>query len=84
MDKAKEAALKAKTEAQQLAQQGQAKVAEIKETREEGELFKALGEAYYAQQRKGGSADAVAAALAALDTHHASDAGGTGGTAPAP
>jgi hypothetical protein len=74
MDKAKEAALKAKAEAQQLAQQGQAKVAEIKETREEGELFKSLGEAYYAEQRKAGSHDSVATALTALDAHFASAA----------
>jgi hypothetical protein len=74
MDKAKEAALKAKAEAQQLAQQGQAKVAEIKETREEAELYKNLGQAYYAEQRKGGGHDAVEAALAALDAHVAAAA----------
>lgn len=73
MDKAKEAALKGKAQAQQLAQQGQAKVAEIKETREEGELFKSLGEAYYNQQRKGGDAGAVATALGAVDAHFAAN-----------
>jgi hypothetical protein len=73
MDKAKEAALKGKAQAQQLAQQGQAKVAEIKESREEGELFKTLGEAYYNQQRKGGDAAAVSAALAAVDAHFAAN-----------
>jgi hypothetical protein len=73
MDKAKEAALKGKAQAQQLAQQSQAKVAEMKESREEGELFKSLGEAYYGQQRKGGDATSVTAALAALDAHFAAN-----------
>ena len=74
MDKAKEAALKGKAQAQQLAQQGQAKVAEIKESRGEGDLYKSLGEAYYSEQRKGGDHEAVTAALAALDAHFAAAA----------
>jgi hypothetical protein len=82
MDKAKEAALQAKAKAEHVAQQGQAKVAEIKENREEGELYRALGEAVYAEQRKGGAHAAVDTALVALDSHFAS-AAADGGTPPA-
>ena len=87
MDKAKEAALQAKTQAQQLAQQGQAKVATIQQGRSEAELFRTLGEAYYNEQRRGGDHEAVAAALTALDEHFATAAGSTpppaaGGAAP--
>lgn len=80
MDKAKEAALQAKVKAGQVAQQGQAKVAEIKEGREEAELYRALGEAVYQEQRKGGDHAAVETALAALDKHYADAA--AGGTPP--
>ena len=79
MDKAKEAAEKAKAQAQQIAQQGQAKVQDVQRTRSEHELYQNLGEAYYAQQRRGGDATAVTAALDALDAHFA----GGGGSAPA-
>jgi hypothetical protein len=71
MDKAKEAALQAKTQAQHLAAQGQQKVATIQEGRSQAELFRTLGEAYYSLQRKGGDAGAVGAALDALDQHFA-------------
>jgi hypothetical protein len=71
MDKAKEAALQAKTQAQHLAQQGQQKVATIQEGRSQAELYRTLGEAYYNQQRRGGEAQAVTAALEALDQHFA-------------
>jgi hypothetical protein len=71
MDKAKQAAMQAKESAQHMAQQGQAKVAQVQHTREIGELYRALGEAYYAQQRSGGDGAAVTAALEALDAHHA-------------
>ena len=71
MDKAKEAALQAKTQAQHLAQQGQQKVATIQEGRSLSELYRTLGEAYYNQQRHGGDAAAVTAALQALDEHFA-------------
>src|SRR3954454_1632207 len=92
MDKAKEAALQAKASAQHIAQQGQAKVASVQQSREEAELFKNLGEAYFSEQRKGGGHDAVAAALAALDGHFAALEAGhaaapappANGTAPAP
>jgi hypothetical protein len=79
MDKAKQAALQAKEQAQHMAQQGQAKVAQVQENRESGELYRALGQAYYGAQRHGGDQAAVDAALTALDTHFASEA-----AAPAP
>jgi uncharacterized protein (DUF2164 family) len=71
MDKAKEAALQAKTQAQHLAQQGQQKVSTIQEARSVGELYRTLGEAYYNQTRRGGDAQAVTTALEALDQHFA-------------
>ncbi len=72
MDKAKEAALQAKASAQQMAQQGQAKVAQVQQGREEGELYRTLGEAFYNEQRRGADQQAVLAALTALDEHFAS------------
>jgi hypothetical protein len=69
MDKAKEAALRAKDSAQQMAQQGQAKVQAAQQNRSEGELYRALGEAVYRAQRGGGDQAAVDAAFAALDQH---------------
>jgi hypothetical protein len=71
MDKAKEAALQAKASAQQMAQQGQAKVASVQQGRSEAELLRALGEAFYNEQRRGGDQQAVIAALGALDAHYA-------------
>jgi hypothetical protein len=71
MDKAKQAALQAKEQAQHVAQQGQAKVASAQQSRNVGELHRALGEAYYGEQRHGGDHAAVVAALAALDEHFA-------------
>jgi hypothetical protein len=79
MDKAKQAAMQAKEQAQHMAQQGQAKVAQVQEGRESGELYRTLGEAYYNAQRHGGDQAAVEAALAALDAHAAAAA-----AAPAP
>ena len=78
LDKAKEAAIQAKASAQQMAQQGQAKVASAQHGRSEGELYRALGEAVFNEQRRGGDHDAVVAALAAIDAHLAAPA------APAP
>ncbi len=71
MDKAKEAALQAKASAEKMAQQGQAKVATMQESRSVAELYRALGEALYAEQRHGGDRAAVGAALDALDQHFA-------------
>jgi hypothetical protein len=79
MDKAKQAAMQAKEQAQHMAQQGQAKVAQVQQGREAGDLYRALGEAYYSAQRHAGDQAAVDAALSALDAHAAAAA-----AAPAP
>lgn len=71
MDKAKQAAMQAKESAQHVAQQGQAKVASVQQGRNEGELYRSLGEAYYNAERRGGDRDAVTSALTALDQHFA-------------
>ena len=42
---------------------------EMQAKRQSQTLFRRLGEAYYAQERQGGSAEAVASALTALDQH---------------
>jgi hypothetical protein len=74
MDKAKQAAMQAKESAQHMAQQGQAKVAQVQQGREEGELYRSLGEAYYAAQRSGGDSAAITTALETLDAHFAAAA----------
>lgn len=87
LDKAKEAAAQAQQKAQQGLAQGQAKVGEMQTKRQGDALLHDLGAAYYAQQRSGGSADAVSAALAAIDTHVASNGpldAGAGAAAPMP
>jgi hypothetical protein len=60
---------KAKAQATAAMAQGQAKVGAMQSNRSEGELYRALGEATYAAQRRGGAADAVDAAIVALDAH---------------
>jgi hypothetical protein len=62
---------KAKATAAQAMQQGQAKVEQIQQSRQESELYKTLGEAVYKAQRQGGDQAAVDAALTALDSHFA-------------
>lgn len=62
---------KAKATATQAMQQGQAKVEQIQQSRQESELYKTLGEAVYKAQRQGGDQAAVDAALTALDSHFA-------------
>jgi hypothetical protein len=84
MDKAKEAALQAKVQAQQIAQQGQAKVATMQQGRSEAELFRTLGEAFYNEQRRGGDHEAVVAALGALDQHFAAAAAAGDASSAAP
>lgn len=75
MDKVKAQAEQAVAKAQQgVAQgvaQGKEKVEEIQAKRQADALLRNLGAVYFAQQRSGGSADAVAAALAAVDAHTA-------------
>jgi hypothetical protein len=84
MDKAKEAAEKARISAQQAAQQGQAKYEAFQFDRTTNDLYKALGEAYYAEQRRGGGHDAVVTALGAVDAHLASRPQKADGTTPPP
>jgi D-arabinose 1-dehydrogenase-like Zn-dependent alcohol dehydrogenase len=86
---------KAKVAATQAMQQGQAKVSAFQQSREEADLYKTLGEASYAQARRGGDQGAVDSAIAALDAHFvaveqaaaaaaaAQSAGATGAAAPA-
>jgi hypothetical protein len=67
MDKMKEQAAQALTKAQQGVSQGKAKIDEAQARHQWDGLLRNLGQALYAEQREGGSSDAVAAALAALD-----------------
>jgi hypothetical protein len=69
MDKAREAAQQATAKAQQGLAQGQAKIDEVQTTRAADGLLRDLGAAFYAEQRSGGSNEAVVAALAAVDAH---------------
>jgi hypothetical protein len=62
---------KAKAQATAAMAQGQAKVGAMQSNRSEGELYRALGEATYGAQRRGGGTDAVDAAIGALDAHFA-------------
>jgi hypothetical protein len=83
LDKAKEAADRAVANAQQMAQQGQAKIGEYQSGKSEGELYKALGEAFFNEQRRGGDRALVVASLTALDEHFAA-AAAAAAAAPAP
>ncbi len=67
MDKMKEQAAQALTKAQQGVSQGKAKIDEAQAKHQWDGMLRNLGQAVYAEQREGGSSDAVAAALAALD-----------------
>ena len=69
MDKAREAAQQATAKAQQGLAQGQAKLDEVQTARAADGLLRDLGAAFYAEQRSGGSPEAVAAALGAVDAH---------------
>ena len=69
MDKAREAAQQATTKAQQGLAQGQAKIDEVQTSRAADGLLRDLGAAFYAEQRSGGSHEAVVAALGAVDAH---------------
>jgi hypothetical protein len=59
---------KAKASATAAMAQGQAKVGAFQQGRSESELYKALGEAFYREQRQGGDHQATVDALVALDT----------------
>ena len=69
MDKAREAAQQATAKAQQGLAQGQAKLDEVQTSRAADGLLRDVGAAFYAEQRSGGSHEAVVAALGALDAH---------------
>jgi hypothetical protein len=74
MDKVKAQAEQAMVKGQQAVQQGQTKLGEMQAAKASGSndgLLRDLGAAYYAEQRSGGSPDATATALAALDAHAA-------------
>jgi hypothetical protein len=59
---------KAKASATAAMAQGQAKVGAFQQGRSDSELYKALGEAFYREQRQGGDHEATVAALVAVDT----------------
>jgi hypothetical protein len=82
LDKAREAAAQATVKAQEGIAQGQAKASQMQAKWQADKLLTELGAAYYAQQRHGGPAEAVAAALAAVDAHVAANP--TGDTRAAP
>jgi hypothetical protein len=67
MDKVKAQAEQAMVKAQAGVAQGQTKLNEMQANKSHDALLKDLGAAYYAQQRSGGSQEAVTAALAAVD-----------------
>jgi hypothetical protein len=67
LDKAKVAAEKAATKAQQGVQQGQAKIEELQDKRKLDALLRDLGSAYYDEERHGADHEPVVRALAAID-----------------
>jgi len=69
MDKVKAQAEQAVAKGQQAMAQGQAKVETIQAKKQADALLRDLGAAYHAQQRSGGSAEAVNDALALVDAH---------------
>jgi hypothetical protein len=83
MDKVKAQAEQAMVKAQQGVAQGQTKIDDLQTRRAGDALIAALGTAFYAEQRQGGSQQAVVAALAAVDAHVAAH-GPIGGPPPAP
>lgn len=69
MDKVKAQAEQAVAKGKQGMSQGQAKLDAMQAKRQGDALLRDLGAAYYAQQRSGGSGDAVTAALTKVDAH---------------
>lgn len=84
LDNAARAAARATVKAQEGIAQGQAKANQMQAKRQADGLVRELGAAYYAQQRQGGSAAAVEAALAAVDAHVAAHPEATGGEPASP
>jgi hypothetical protein len=74
LDKAKEAADRAVANTQQMAKQGQAKFDGYQSGKGEADLYRALGEAFFNEQRKGADRGPVVEALSALDEHFAAQA----------
>ena len=81
LDKVKAQAEQVAAKAQQGVSQGQAKIEEMQAKKQGDALLRDLGAAYFAQQRSGGSAEAVSQALAKVDAHVAEH--GAVDTAPA-
>jgi hypothetical protein len=69
MDKVKQSAEQALSKAQQGVSQGKVKIDQAQAKHQWDGLLGKLGAAVWAEQRQGGSSDAVAAAMAALDQH---------------
>jgi hypothetical protein len=69
MDKVVSQAEQVTAKAQQGVAQGQAKLNELQASRARDALLRDLGAAYYAEQRSGGSPQAVARALAKVDAN---------------
>jgi hypothetical protein len=69
LDKVKAQAEQVAAKAQQGVSQGQAKIEEMQAKKQGDALLRDLGAAYFAQQRSGGSAEAVSEALAKVDAH---------------
>ncbi len=80
LDKARETAQQALAQAQHGVEQGQEKIEEMQAKRTLDGLYRDLGAAFYAEQRHGGSRDAVVAALGAVD-HHVATHQAPGGSA---
>ncbi|WP_016907486.1 MULTISPECIES: hypothetical protein [Streptomyces] len=60
---------RAKEQAQRGISQGKEKVEEVQAQRAGNELLRALGQAYYEQQRSNGSAEAVQGSMVRLEQH---------------
>lgn len=71
LDKVKQGAGTALNKAQEGVHQGKAKIDQAQAKRQWEALLTKLGEAVYAERRRGGPSEAVDAALAALDEHEA-------------
>lgn len=73
IDNAREAAAQARVAAERGLAQVQAKIDDLQARRHHDALLRDLGAAYYAKKRSDGSAEAVKAALAAVDAHLAGE-----------
>jgi hypothetical protein len=84
MDKVKAQAEVAVAKAQQGVAQGQSKIDDYQAKKSADGLLLALGQAFHAEQRAGGSHDDVVSALAAVDAHVAEHGPISAPDAPAP